>query len=115
MYAGMKAYNDSLAAAIAGADHSKDWVKKGKDGKQWGIAPDGIYIGSIKIPVPMFGFSGPTGRRDETAGKLRSYAESNAQAKRVETEQTFESRVKAMRARKDAQRDSAKAAKRGGG
>ncbi|MEO5509500.1 MAG: hypothetical protein ABIV28_04125 [Longimicrobiales bacterium] len=113
-FASMKAYNDSLAAAIADADHSKDWVKKGKDGKQWGIAPDGIYIGSVKLPLPNFGFAGPPGRREETAGKLRGFAEGNAQAKRMEMEQTFESRVKAMRARKDAQRDSVKSAKRGG-
>jgi hypothetical protein len=39
---------------------------------------------------------------------VRSFNETNAQAKRVEMEETFESRVKAMRKRKDAQRDTAR-------
>ncbi len=104
----MKEYNDSVAGAIADAERATDWTKKGKNGERWGVSPGQIHLGSITIPMP-FAFSGPTGRREETAGRLRSFAEANAQAKRVETEQTFESRVKAMRARKDAQRDSARA------
>ncbi len=115
MFAGVKEINDSIAAALADADHSQDWVKKGKDGKKWGVSPGGIHIGSVTLPLPNFGFSGPPGRRDETAGKVRSFAESNAQAQRIEMEQTFESRVKAMRARKDAERDSTRSAKKTGG
>jgi hypothetical protein len=86
---------------------------KGKDGERWGVSPGQIHLGSITLPLP-FGFSGPTGRREEVAARLRTFNESNAQAHRMELEQTFESRVKAMRARKDAQRDSARAAARRG-
>lgn len=113
--AGIRSYNDSVAAAAAAEAGATDWTVKDKDGGRWGVSPGAIHIGSVTLPLP-FGFSGPTGRREETADKMRTYAESNAQAKRMEIEETFESRAKALRKRKDAERDSARAARaRNGG
>jgi hypothetical protein len=112
---GIRSFNDSVAAAAAADERATDWTVKDKDGGRWGVSPGAIHIGSVTLPLP-FGFSGPTGRREETADKMRTYAESNAQAKRLEMEETFESRAKALRARKDAERDSARAARaRNGG
>jgi hypothetical protein len=106
---GMKAYNDSVAGVLTDRKNAREaWVKTDKNGGKWGVDPTGIHIGSITVPIPNFAFAGPAGRRDENNAKVRSFNETNAQAKRVEMEETFESRVKAMRKRKDAQRDTAR-------
>lgn len=104
--AGIKAYNDSVAGIVADARRAKDWTKTDRNGGKWGVDPTGIHIGSITVPLPNFAFAGPTGRRDENNAKVRAFNETNAQAKRMELEETFESRAKAMRKRKDAQRDT---------
>ena len=114
MASGMKAINDSIAAAEAAANAVTDWTKKDKTGNKWGVTPGQLHLGSITLPLPIY-FNPPAGRREDAAKSARIYAESNAQAKRMEVEETFESRVKAMRKRKDAQRDSAKAARGGKG
>jgi hypothetical protein len=106
---GIKAYNDSMAGAAAAASKSTDWTKTDKNGNKWGVSPGQIHLGGITIPLP-FSFGVAPGRRDDYNKAMRSFAESNDQAKRLETDQTFESRVKEMRKRKDAQRDSARAA-----
>jgi hypothetical protein len=109
VYAGIKSYNDSVADAVERAVSATDWTTTDKDGGRWGISPGQIHLGSVTLPLPFY-FSPPPGRREELAARLRSFDESNEQARRIGIEQTFQSRVKALRARKDAQRDSARAA-----
>jgi hypothetical protein len=108
---GYKAINDSIAAAIAAENGATDWTKTDSKGNKWGVTPGQLHLGSITLPMPFY-FHAPPGRRDDAAKSARIFAESNAQAKRMEMEETFESRVKAMRKRKDAQRDSARAAQK---
>jgi hypothetical protein len=110
---GYLSINDSIAAATAAANSATDWTKTDKNGNKWGVTPGQLHLGSITLPLPFY-FQTPPGRRDDAAKAARTYAESNAQAKRMELEETFESRVKAMRKRKDAQRDSARAAQKTG-
>lgn len=104
-------YNDSLAALAAARTRATDWTVRDATGNRWGISPGKIHLGKITLPLP-FGFSAPPGRREEVAAKVRSWYESQAQSSRVEAEQTFEERVKAIRERQKAQRDSIR---RGGG
>jgi hypothetical protein len=105
-------YNDSVAAEAAAKLRATDWTVKDKDGGRWGVSPGQIHLGKRTLPLP-FGFSPPPGRRDEIAGRVRSWEESQAQAARVDAAETFEQRVKAIRARQEAARDSAR--KRAGG
>jgi len=106
-------FNDSLAAEAAAKLRATDWTYTDKNGKRWGVSPGEIHLGSLTLPLP-FGFTTPPGRRDDVAAQLRSWEESQSQASRVETAQTFEQRVKAIRARQDAARDSARKAGGGG-
>lgn len=108
----LEIYNDSIAAEAEAKLRATDWTVKDKNGGRWGVSPGQIHLGNRTLPLP-FGFSPSPGRRDEMAGRVRSWNESQAQAARVEAAQTFEQRVKAIRARQEAARDSAR--KAGGG
>lgn len=92
------AYNDSMAAAAIRAANALDWTKKTEDGGRWGVSPGKIHLGDVTLPLP-FAFSPPPGRRDEIAGRVRTWQEVNAQAARVEVDEVIQDRVKAMRER----------------
>lgn len=97
-------YNDSVDAAADARRRLLDWTKKTKDGKAWGIGPDGrIHLGDITLPA--IAFAPPAGRRDEINARNRDWAEIQAQANREFGRQEFKDRVKAIRARKDKERE----------
>jgi len=102
-------YNDSLAAEAEAKLRATDWTVRDKNGGRWGVSPGQIHLGNRTLPLP-FGFSPAPGQRDAMASRLRSWEESQAQASRVEAVQTFEQRVKAIRARQEAARDSVRKA-----
>ena len=106
----LQQYNDSMAAEAEARNKGLDWTIKTKDGKQWGIGPDGkIHLGSITLPA-LAQFSPPPGRRDEINARNRAFAEIEAQASREIGRQTFKDRVKAIRERKDKEREEKKKA-----
>jgi hypothetical protein len=103
----LQAYNDSVAAEADARRRALDWTIKGKDGKSWGIGPDGrIHLGDITLPTVAF--SAPPGKRDEINGRNRDFAEIELQANHEIARQTFKDRVKAIRARKDKEREEKK-------
>lgn len=103
----LRAYNDSVAAETEARRRALDWTIKTKDGKQWGIGPDGkIHLGDITLPAVAF--SPPPGRREEIASRNRDFAEIERQAAQEIGRQSFKERVKAIRARKDKEREEEK-------
>lgn len=103
----LQAYNDSVAAETEARRRALDWTIKTKDGKQWGIGPDGkIHLGDITLPAVAF--SPPPGRREEIANRNRDFAEIERQAAQEIGRQSFKERVKAIRARKDKEREEEK-------
>ena len=100
----IQAINDSVAAEVAAAERATDWTVKDKDGKRWGVSPGKLHLGDITIPLPV-AFATPAGRRDEMNGRLRSFNEIEAQSSRAQIKDSFEERVKAIRARKDRERN----------
>jgi hypothetical protein len=104
-------YNDSMAAEAAARDRGLDWTKTTKDGKRWGIGPDGkIYLGDVVLERARIVLAPPPGKRDEIYARNRDFAEIEAQANREIGRQTFKDRVKAVRARKDREREEKKKA-----
>ena len=95
--------NDSLALEADAARRAVDWTIKGKDGKRWGISPDGIHLGGITLPAPSFG---PKSQRE------RDWEESQGQADRARIRDRFDQRAKELRERKDRERQERK---QGGG
>jgi hypothetical protein len=106
VYGSIQAYNDSIAAQAAAAARALDWTVKDANGGRWGVSPSGIHLGTITLPLPALGTS--AGERET----MRQWSEIQQQAGRAQVEQTFDDRVRAIRARRDAARDSAR---RGGG
>jgi hypothetical protein len=104
-------YNDSIAAEAAAKLRATDWTTTDKDGGRWGVSPGKIHLGNVTLPLP-FGFSASPEKAAEMAARARSWNESQSQASRREAAETFEQRVKAIRERQQAARDSAR---RGGG
>lgn len=95
-------YNDSLAAEGAARTRALDWTIHGKNGERWGIAPDGIHLGNITLPLPQF--EGNAATRQAT----QEWQTIQQQADRASIHDRFKERVKAIRERKDAERDAKK-------
>lgn len=106
-------YNATEAAAAEAARKATDWTVKGENGEKWGVSPGKIHLGGLTLPLP-FGFAPPPGRREEFAERNRRFGEIEDQRNRETGRATVEERVKAMRERADAKRDSARAGRSGG-
>jgi hypothetical protein len=96
-------YNDSVAAEAAMRERALDWTAKDADGGRWGVSPGAIHLGSITLPLP-FAFAPAPGRREDFAGRVRTWSELQDQAVRVESNETFKERVKAIEERKAKER-----------
>lgn len=97
-------YNDSVAAENAAAARALDWTKTDANGNRWGVSPGAIHLGSITIPVGNTQFAVAPGRREEFAGRVRTWNEIQDQAVREEARSTFKDRVKAIEERKAKER-----------
>ncbi|MBI4544542.1 MAG: hypothetical protein HY703_05045, partial [Gemmatimonadetes bacterium] len=106
VYGRIDELNDSLRAELEAQRRGTDWTIKGKDGKRWGISPEGIHLGGITLPAPSFG--APPGRRDEINDRLREWGEIQQQSDQARIRDRFDERVKAIRERKDREREEKK-------
>ncbi|MBR9989873.1 MAG: hypothetical protein KFH98_08970 [Gemmatimonadetes bacterium] len=97
-------YNDSVAAEAAALARSTDWTVTDADGGRWGVSPGGIHLGSITIPLGNSQFAVAPGRREEFAGRVRTWNELQDQAVREEARETFKDRVRAIEDRMDRER-----------
>jgi hypothetical protein len=98
----LSAWNDSVAAEEEAARRSTDWTVRDKNGGRWGVAPDGIYLGKIKLP--QVAMAPHAGRRDEINARNRDFNEIEKQAMLEESRSSFKERVQAIRQRKDKER-----------
>jgi hypothetical protein len=99
----LQEYNDSLAAETAARERALDWTVADAEGKRWGVSPGQIHLGDVTLPLP-FAFAPPPGRREEIAGRIRTFEEIQYQAAQVETRQVIDDRARAMRERIDRER-----------
>jgi hypothetical protein len=100
------AYNDSVAAEGLARERATDWTVPDGEGGKWGVSPGKVHLGGITIPLPVT-LASP-GRREEVAARTRNWTETRTQAARAEADDNFKERVKAIRERRQAQRDSAR-------
>ncbi|MEX1184883.1 MAG: hypothetical protein WEF86_16880 [Gemmatimonadota bacterium] len=117
--------NDSVARAEASAlgKESARWLRSDERGRSWGLSPGRIHLGGVTLPLcratggaaidpTTCGFGTTAGRREEHAVRIRMYADIQRQAARVEGDAIIADRVRAMRERQDAARDSARVRRR---
>lgn len=97
-------FNDSVAAEAAAAERANDWTIKDENGGRWGVSPGAIHLGSITIPLGNSQFAVAPGRREEFAGRIRTWNELQDQAVREEARGEFKDRVKAIEERMNRER-----------
>ena len=98
-YVRIRALNDSIMAEMAAGERALDWTWTDEQGRRWGISPGKLHLGGIEIPMP-FSTAPSREQRDLT----REWAEIQAQAEQGAIDETFDDRVEAIRARRDAER-----------
>jgi hypothetical protein len=96
-------FNDSVAAEAAARERALDWTVKDGDGGRWGVSPGKIHLGGVTLPLPLALTAAP-GRREEFAGRVRTWSELQEQASRVEARDEFKDRVRAINERMDRER-----------
>jgi hypothetical protein len=112
----LRAMVDSLNVIIDSeqrVNRTPSWVARGADGKPvWGLDQSGLYVAGVKIPTPVLALLGsllPPGNYDE-AVRQRHLADMRADlmqaAERTENLEQFRRYVRALRARKQAERDA---------
>lgn len=97
-------FNDSVAAEAAAAERANDWTVKDANGGRWGVSPGAIHLGSVTIPLGDSRFAVAPGRREEFAGRIRTWNELQDQAVREEAKGEFKDRVKAIEERMSRER-----------
>lgn len=102
----VKEINDSIAAERLAAERATDWTFKDKDGKRWGISPGKLHLGDVTIPLGQSAFAPAPGRRDEFNALVRNWNEIEQQASRAVVTDNIKERVKAIRERKDKEREA---------
>ena len=109
----LDALNDSIALEAGAAAKATDWTKRTADGGRWGVTKDSIYIGDYAVKN-IVQLQPPPGRRDEIAGRIRTWGEIQYQVNRIEGDNIIDDRIKAIRARMDAERAKRNATTTGG-
>ncbi len=88
---------DSLRLTEEQRRRAMDWTFE-KDGKRWGISPEGLHLGDITIPIPFQVMpTGPQRRAFEQA--LRDLREIQNQDLRSDVEEVGRERMEEMRRR----------------
>ena len=100
--------NDSIMAEQLAAERATDWTFTDKDGKRWGISPGKLHLGDVTIPLGQSAFTPGPGRRDEFNALVRNWNEIEQQASRAVVTDNIKDRVKAIRERKDKEREAKK-------
>lgn len=108
----LDAVNDTAAALAEAARKGKDWTIKDKNGNSWGIGPDGkLKLGGLNIPIlssMSYQFQTPPGRREGARHEQANWEAIQRSASQAEIRHTFDERVKAIRERKEKERQEPK-------
>lgn len=106
----LESLNDSAAAAAEAARRALDWTFTDSEGKRWGFSPEGIHLGDVTLPLPAFGAP-----YDPNAWKGSIDADLERAAGSAAARETLDERAKAIRERKDREREEKPDTTRGGG
>lgn len=107
--AAVGALADSMMSDAERAARALDWTVEDGNGGKWGVSPRKLHLGSVTLPLP-FAFA-PSA---DMAARTRAWDEINAQRSMTDLELTLEARIKAIRQRNDAKRDSIRRSGGGG-
>jgi len=95
----LRGWLDSLRLSDDQRRRAVDWTFE-KDGKRWGISPEGLHLGDITIPIPFrLTPSGPKRREFEQA--LRDLQEIQLQDLKADLKEVADERREEMRKRSE--------------
>ena len=98
-------YNDSVASEQQRARDALDWTVKDKNGKRWGVGPDGkVVLGGVEIPIPIGLPQANGAKTDEAVRRDRERQAIRADEETRERREIMQDRIRATRERKDAER-----------
>lgn len=100
--------NDSVAIEAARAADARDWTVVDGEGRRWGVSPGKIHLGDLTLPLPINLGGTPSAQRERAEERARREAEIAAQAGRAAVEEFREDRIRAIRERKDQERQDRK-------
>lgn len=101
-------WQDSVAIAAAAERALTDWTKTDSQGRKWGISEGKLHLGDITLPLP-FNFGVPVGRRDEILRRQWEWDEIQRGAATGLMRDSWKERAKAIRERRDKEREEQKA------
>lgn len=108
--AAVELLSDSALAAAEAALRARDWTVRDASGGRWGISPGQLHLGELTLPLPIWFAVDP-----EADAASRRWWELDRQADRVRILDSFEDRVRAIRERRDREREERRNAEGGGG
>ncbi len=108
--AAIEMLSDSALAETERAIRARDWTVEDAKGGRWGISPGKIHLGSVTLPLPVYF---PTDMEAEARQAL--WYELETQLDRAEFLESFDQRVRAIRERRDRERNERRGADPGGG
>jgi hypothetical protein len=94
---------DAMEVAAAREEAALDWTYTDEDGQRWGISPGVLHLGKLKLPLPSFGT--PAGESRDLMRRYMQDAEIRRAAGQLLIDETLEERARAIRARRDAERN----------
>lgn len=95
--AAVELLSDSALADAERALRARDWTVKDAEGDSWGISPGKLHLGKLTLPLPIY-FA------EEWDPNQGEWYQLEAQVDRSRVLESFESRVKAIRERRDRER-----------
>lgn len=107
----LESLNDSAAAAAEAARRALDWTFTDADGKRWGVSPGKLHLGDLTLPLPQL-FGAPY---DPNAWKGSMDADLERAAGSAAARETLDERARAIRERKDREREEQPDTTREGG
>jgi hypothetical protein len=109
--AAIEMLSDSALAEVERAARARDWTVEDASGGRWGVSPGQLHLGSVTLPIPLHFPVDLAG-----LGHDAQWYELETQLERAEFLENFDTRVRAVRERRDRERTERRAAGiRGGG
>jgi hypothetical protein len=109
LQARVDALNDSIQSGLP----VTDWTVTDRDGKRWGLSPEGLHLGGVTVPralLPLPAATGDNAQLERAREQQRQRDEIQRQEAERERRETREERIRATRERQEAERR-----RRGGG
>lgn len=108
--AAVELLSDSALAEAEAALRATDWTVEDADGGRWGISPGKLHLGKLTLPLPIWFAVDP-----EADAASQEWWLLERQADRARILESFEDRVRAIRERRDREREERRNAEEGGG